>query len=220
MKLYQWVVTIPAALGLCASANADLIYTFNTDTEGFQAMNWTPGPAGWAGGAALQQSATAGGWTMGGGGPRKEFSWTPGGGVPVQQLEMRNLAASGNARFAFDLILDGSSFPVQAGTWYSINMAGNSGTGGWTQIEKLTGDAWHNAGDNTLLTYHFDFAFAQMGWVGANDWYQVFWGSNSDFDKPIGFYIDNVECYLVPEPGALSLVGLGALALLTFRRRR
>ncbi len=217
MKLTTTLVA--GLLAICIPASADLLYTFNTDVEGFQNAAWSAtGPAGWAGGAAIRAVNTNGGWTLGsGGGPMKEFSWSAGGGVPVQQLEMQALAASGNGHFAFDLMLDGTSFP-QVGTWYSINIAGNSGVGGWKQIEKLTGDAWHNAGDNALLTYHFDYTFAQLGWTGTADWYQIFFGANSDPDKPIGFYIDNVRAYVVPEPATLALAGLAA-ALLIFRRR-
>ena len=131
-----------AAVALCASAQADLTYTFNSEVEGFAGVSWSSGLPGWAGGGVIKATTAVGGWTLGTGNAiKKEFNWVPGGGVTIEQVEMQNLAASGNARFAFDIILDASSFPVDDGNWYELNLAANSGgANGWTQVNKLT--AW------------------------------------------------------------------------------
>ncbi len=42
--------------------------------------------------------------------------------------------------------------------------------------------------------------------------------SNSDGAVPVNFYLDNVVC-AIPEPGMFALAGLGAAALLIFRRK-
>jgi hypothetical protein len=224
MKAAKTLITTIAALGLCASASADLLYTFDTDLEGVQLAQWvSPGPAGWAGGPVFTSVNTAGGWTLGsGGGPYKEFSWTPGGGVTVQQLEMRRLAGLGNSRLAFDVVVDGTSFTGPAGQWFQIHYAGNSGgAANWTQAQ-VPGPSWHNPGDPALYSWHVDASFTSVGWDvddGTGGWFQLFWGANSDAANPIRFYIDNLRLYEVPEPGTLALAGLGAAVLLLFRRK-
>jgi hypothetical protein len=219
----QTVLAAAAAFGLVASASAQpLVFTFDSSAQNFQNFSWSStGPAGWSGGAAIQSPAINGGWTLGGSyNYYHEFDWASG-----EQPIMQTLAASGLGHLSFDLILDGTSFPNDTGgVWYSIEIAGNSaGANGWTQIEKLTGDAWHNQGDTTLYSYHCDYTFAQLGWADPEDatgWFQLYFGSNSDSAHPVNFYIDDVTCYAVPEPSTLVLAGLGVAGLLIFRRRK
>ena len=220
MKSGKILLTIAAAVGLCASASADLTYTFGTDVEGFQNVSWqATAPVGWSGIPTVKQTHTAGGWQML---LTKEFSWGPGGGNANQQLEMQALANQGaNAHLAFDLMVDGTSFPAGVSTWYNFNVVGNSdGSAGWTQRENLfTISGWHNADDPTLLTMHIDQPFSYFGWQPGDTWFQFWTGSNSDGAAPVNFFLDNVTAYAVPEPSLFAVAGLGAAALLIFRRK-
>lgn len=214
-----FVTTLTVALAV--SANAQLSYTFDSDAQGFQNFAWSAtGPAGWSGGSAIQAPAAVGGWTLGGSfNFMNEFSWASGA-----QPAMQALSASGNGRLSFDLLVDGSSFTPGVANWYNVSIAANSaGANGWTQIEKISGDAWHNADDNALYSTHVDYSFAQLGWQNAEDatgWFQLYFGANSASDFPVKFYIDNVNVYAVPEPSTLVLAGLGMAALLGRRRRQ
>ena len=66
-------------LAAATVARADLIYTFNSDVEGFQNVSWeSANPVGWPDlPGSIKQVHTAGGWQML---LTKEFSWAPGGG--------------------------------------------------------------------------------------------------------------------------------------------
>lgn len=219
----RFFMTMGAALSCTLGANAQLsfTYTFDRNAQGFQNFTWSAtGPAGWSGGAAIQATPAVGGWTLGGSfNFMNEFSFASGA-----QPAMQALSASGNGRVSFDLIVDGSSFNPGVANWYNVNIAGNSaGANGWTQVEKISGDGWHNADDNALYSTHVDYSFAQLGWQNTEDatgWFQLYFGANSASDFPVKFYIDNVNAYVVPEPSALALAGLGATALLGQRRRR
>jgi hypothetical protein len=216
MKLTT-VLGILAALAFATTAKADLSYTFNTDVEGFQNVSWQSGPAGWSGLPSVKQGHTAGGWQMQ---LTKEFAWGPGGGDPNQQTAMQALANFGdNAHLSFDVMADGTSFPAATAGWYQFNVVGNSdGSAGWTQKEKLV-DGWHNADQADLLTWHFDVPFSFLGWQPGDTWFQFWTGCNSEGAFPVNFFLDNVTAYAVPEPSILGLAGLGAAALLAFRRR-
>ncbi len=220
MKLAKTILTI-AVVGFTAAANADLFYGFNTDVEGFQNVSWqATSPVGWPGIPTIKQTHAAGGWQSF---LTKEFSWGPGGGSANQQLEMQALANQGdNAHFAFDVMVDGTSFPAGVAGWYQFTAIGNSdGTAGWTQKEDLfKGVAtWHNADDPALLTLHIDQPFSFFGWQPGDTWFQFWTVANSDASMPVNFFLDNVHAYVVPEPTAFALAGLGAAVLMIFRRK-
>ena len=153
----------------------------------------------------------------------KEFDWQAGGGSANQQVEMQSLANLGG-RLAFDIMIDGGSFPAGVSGWFNFNVVGNSdGSAGWTQQENLfTASGWHNADDATLITLHVDNPFSFYGWQPGDSWFQLWTGCNSDGAVPVNFYIDNVNAYsvAVPEPTTLALAGVGSVALLLARRRK
>lgn len=219
MKTRFWIWA-----GLCTAAwtlqaQPQLLYTFDSGVEGFQNVVWRPNaPAGWAGGATIQQNHTAGGWQNL---LTKEFSWGPGGGVDNQQLAMQALANYGDlARISFDVMVDGGSFPPDVSGWFQLTIVGNSdGAAGWTQREnQFTVTGWHNANDSTLYTLHIDQPFSWLGWEPGDTWFQLWAGANSPSDMPVNFYFDNVRLYVVPEPGALGLFLLGGFWLWSRRR--
>ena len=217
--LFLSATTILAAAASLASAE-NLTYDFATDAQGFAGVTWQAGaPAGWPGlPGTVMQAHTAGGWQMV---MTKEFAWGPGGGSANQQTAMQALANLGNARFSFDLMVNGTSFPAGVSTWFQAAVVGNSdGSATWTQIGDIfTASGWHPADDPTLISMHFDYAFTQLGWQPGDNWFQFWTGANSDNAAPVNFYIDNVMAYAVPEPSALAVLGLGLAAVLGLRRR-
>jgi hypothetical protein len=220
MKSGRLLVTLAAVFGFCAGAKADMFYPFDTSINAnpaspdfTQNVAWSPHVGG-----AAQSTMTTGGWTLGSG-PRKEFSWVADGGVGNQQTTMQGYANAGNYRVAFDLMVDGASFPVAGSDWYQFQVAGNSdGSQGWAQISIASAQGlWHNDGDQALYSWHADYSFADMGWQPGDTWFQMFFGVQSGA-IPVQYYIDNINVYAVPEPSMIGLAGLGA-ALLIFRRR-
>lgn len=50
--------------------------------------------------------------------------------------------------------------------------------------------------------------------------FQIFGGGNQDIQGPVNVWIDNIRVTAVPEPGALSILGMATICLISARRRR
>jgi hypothetical protein len=219
MNTPGFLLAIAAASGLTTAAHADLLYTFDTSAAPVDGAGFVGGTFSWNSSLqAVQQTATAGGWTLGGAGPKFEFSWPSGG-------TMQGIANGGLGRVSFDLrVAANSSFTVGGWAdwdWYQLHFAGNSdGSAGWTQ-DGVYGPNPVNTNfhpNDPDQVWHFDLSFGDMGWQPGDTWFQVFFGSNSDAAKPVQFLIDNIRVYEVPEPSSLALAVLGGAILLNCRR--
>ena len=109
----------------------------------------------------------------------------------------------------------------------------NDGSGGWTEIYNVTlnteGYGWHdqftapamqfgfwdNSGVQTQ-TLTFDYSAAKGSMPAVPNWVEIIFATNSD-GVHSNLYFDNAQV-IVPEPATLSILGLGALALV--RRKK
>jgi hypothetical protein len=213
MNMNKTLIAMAAALALSTCAYADLIVyqaTFDTDATGGAAGGAvTAGLATWSSTyQAVQATDTASGWNIGGNGPRWEFSW------PSQSV-MQNAALYSEARVSADIIINDDSWLWMntPGTYHEVGFVGNSdGSASWTQ-NLVAIPAPYGTG-----TVHVDKTFAQMGWQPGDTWFQIFLGQNSDANGSIQFFVDNITV-TIPEPSTFALAGLGAAAMLIFRRR-
>jgi len=216
-----------AVVGLATSASADLLYTFDSSASGTDGGGFDGGSYAWssANGGSVQQSATAGGWTLGSG-PKFEFSWPS---QSIMQSYLNTYGVSGvMISFDLELINQGSlannSFlngTWSDGSWYQLNIAGNSNGNGWTQ--QAIGGTYNYYASQADQIIHVSepaswYGFVNPASVPSGEWFQIFFGSNSDSMNAVQFYVDNIAV-TVPEPGTLALAGLGAAAMLVFRRR-
>lgn len=228
----KYILALAVTLGvtLCAQAQP-LAYTFPTSTNpGFTGWNWAAAsPNGDMTGGALQANYTASGWQQS---AQVDFgvAGTSQNGNYNGNADIFNMLSAGPVNVSFNIIVDGATtFAAGASDWYKFTMIGNS-LGGWKQQPDFgfndfgntpgSGTGWHNAGDTSIQTYAMSYTSTQLGWTAAaGDYYQLIFVGNSG-SSPFDFYIDDLTISPVPEPTTLALAGLGAAALLIFRRRK
>jgi hypothetical protein len=219
MKL-QIILSTIAVMGLATCAKADIVsptqvlYTFDSGpaAASWTGVAWSSGPAGWAGGGALQGTSATSGWQNWN--VVQNYAWQDN-----SQQTLQAMAAGGGARLSFDILVDGSSFAPGVSDWYNVSFAANSNGGGWTQFDNVLGAGpWHDMADNAVYQTHIDMSFTQLGWTPAATYFQLDFSANSGA-SPVNYYIDNLNAYVVPEPTMLALAGMGIAGLLIFRRR-
>jgi hypothetical protein len=97
-----------------------------------------------------------------------------------------------------------------AGGWYYVSYDGSKGQYGgiWKRVRNYTTEDFDRALNVAVVN---EFRTASKGWIGI--------GLDADCHY-IGKVSLVVETKNVPEPASLSLLGLGLLSLLFFRRKK
>jgi len=128
----------------------------------------------------------------------------------------------GFVQVSFNLIVDDwTTYPLGTPNWSQFQLQANSasGGGGWTATPAFTMPSY-NGTDSGVQTYARSYTSTQLGWTSlAGNWFQLIFVGNSNPDT-FRFYINDLTITPVPEPTSLALAGLGAAALLIFRRRK
>ncbi len=230
----KYVLALGIALGvsLCVQAQS-LYFNFDTGSPGYVNFNLiAPGGAPDTLNGALQTSDAAQTWY-------NNASLIDFGTVASQNanasatVDIANMiSSSGGCILTFTMVAaDAGSFNSGAGGW-NFGLVPQSAADSY-HIMSMTSGGWlfplgSASSDGGSMTYTpgagdgiytFTFTSAQMDWqVLGGDYYKL------DFltagSVPFQPYIENMSITPVPEPTSLALAGLGAAALLIFRRRK
>jgi hypothetical protein len=195
--------------------------------------------AGWNGGGVVGPVATpdADGSTINGlgnttapggtgtAGSLSVFNATTGWNTPQSQDEQNNAgflaALKANTLLTLTYTLTSDIQTGANGYWQLIPVF--NWTGGYNQVHNDSFFAGANltAGTHTVT---YDYSSYQAGLpTSAPGYFQLVVVANSGGSLTGGYqqwYLDNIQVSTVPEPTSFALAGLGAAALLIFRRRK
>lgn len=125
----------------------------------------------------------------------------------------QRVAFMANSIFSIDISVPANH--VAGGGWTEVfNVTLNTEGYGWH--DQLTAPAvqfgfWDNSGVQTR-TLTFDYSAAKASMPAVPGWIEIVFATNSDGTHS-NLYFDNAQV-MVPEPATLTLIGMGALALL------
>ena len=214
---YQLAAVALVLLGFVATAPAQVIFNQNFDggyTGSFGTAQYFGGaPTGYANSVMPSGGNPNGAWT-------EAMTTTTWGDYYAGQLQLMTVSGNTDPN-ASDYVL---SFDAKGSQASNIQLGLQSWQGNWfggSQIINTTlndalsaANTWQTfsvnvgsiAGANpTGATWQFNFQLNSWQWGGPN---------NTDT-----LTIDNIVLTQIPEPGTLALAGLGAAALLIFRRK-
>jgi hypothetical protein len=221
---------IALGVSLCAQAQP-LSYTFDTGPTapaGFTGWNYVAANPDFTGGA-LQANYVAAGWNQN---AQINFGTAASqNGNANANVDINNMLNTyGFVNVSFDLTIEDLNPPytyaVDGGNWAAFQLSGNSLSGGGGYVVAgssayPSGGLWSPSGDNSVITYAMSYTGTQLGWSSdPGNWFQLIFIANSSGTDGQAFYIDNLTITPIPEPTSCALVGLGAAALLIFRRRK
>jgi hypothetical protein len=237
----KYLLAAVAAVIASHCAHADFILTMDSPPL---SSEWTGNviwgqPAAWSGGGAAWCQQNAEGWTQGtanGGNPQFNPSYGSGEQQQIWAIVNAGTTFTNNGHLAFDVIVDGTSFPNLAtetnSWWWQIWVAGNS-VNTWHQLNPLS-NPYHSAGDTAQHVYHVDLTFVALGWTNppTTSYFQLpIWAngpSHNDTSNPgtenpaaniVNFYIDNMQVYTytttAPTNSISKVTGPTGLTLVT-----
>lgn len=210
MKRFVSICLMAAVLSMPASA------VIIGDWESMPASG--DGWINWSGGAAIETLSEYQAGTVGVTSGSQSLRLTKSGWAQTLSIKLQNNGLvddfMANSIFSIDVSVPANHV--------------NDGSGGWTKIEGIAlnadGYSWATqAGTTQLLgfwdnspvqtiTLSFDYSAAKASMPATPGWVEIIITTNSD-GVHNDLYFDNAQL-LIPEPATLSVLGLGALALL------
>ena len=209
------------AMVLCLSdqGSAAVTFTFDSDTQGFQSVNWNPGNGGvsWSPlhGGSLLMTFTTSGWS-------NPLGIIEMNSNPALQAEFANLLANGGT-LTFDMIIRQEDVvgynPATPPGWFEMVVTGNSDAGaggGWDPNSMGGADGFAGGIPSGYTTKTISLSVAAGAPVDNNgivtfgatsSWNQLLFGINSEggsFTSAL-VYLDNITFSATTNTGGVSL---------------